>query len=158
MTNSVRLPDSLIKSADLAAKQNNSSVEDQLERWAILGREVTRQSPRLEQIDPVRIPSEISQILISNPEEKPEELFAMGQLHIEDLNDHEKKSASDLILSRIAFHKRKDGFLNELQEDPYYEGDPRYPGLVVQVLPDGSRQVGKFEGATFVITEEWKAD
>jgi hypothetical protein len=37
---------------------------------------------------------------------------------------------------------------------PVYAGDPAHPGMVVQVLPDGTRRLGRMQGRRFVAAEE----
>jgi hypothetical protein len=56
------------------------------------------------------------------------------------------------LLSRIALSTDRESTKSALRESgaPLYATDPEHPGMIVQVLPDGTRTSGRLEGRRFV--------
>jgi hypothetical protein len=55
------------------------------------------------------------------------------------------------LLTRIATTADREPTRTALRdsEAPLYVTDPEYPGMIVQVLPDGTRTPGRLEGRRF---------
>lgn len=55
----------------------------------------------------------------------------------------------------VAFSQTPEGMSHTIagihcQGGPLYTTDPKHPGLVVEVLPDGTKRLGRLENRTFI--------
>jgi hypothetical protein len=59
------------------------------------------------------------------------------------------------LLMRIATSTDREAIKAALRAagTPLYSADPEHPGMIVQVLPDGTRTLGHMEGRRFVPLE-----
>ena len=130
----VKLSDDLVQSARLEAAATDRSITAQIEHWAKLGRAV---ETALRHADVLALKRKNGDLVKSFPE--PAE-----------------REAVRILLERIATTTDRSAVVEKLQARgrPVYATDPRYPGIVVRIDPDGGRTPGRFMGRRFVPAAE----
>ncbi len=126
----LKVSESLYAIAKQEAQATERSITAQVEHWALIGRAVEallahQELLTLKQVGEVLTP-----------------LFP---------SDARRQEVHDL-LTRIAGSTDREPTKKALRESgsPLYAADPEHPGLIVQVLPDGTRTPGRLEGRRFV--------
>ena len=130
----VKLSDDLVLSARVEAEATDRSITAQIEHWAKLGRAV---EAALKHADVLALKSSNGDLAKAFP----------GQ---------SKQAAVQALLERIAAATDRSGVVEKLRarSQPVYGTDPRFPGMVVRIDPDGTRTPGRFENRRFVPAAE----
>jgi len=126
----LKVSDRLFAIAKQEAQATERSITAQVEHWALIGRAVEailahQELLTLKQVGEVLTP-----------------LFPSAA---------RRQEVHDLLM-RIAASPDREPTKQALRESgaPLYATDPEHPGLIVQVLPDGTRTPGRLEGRRFV--------
>lgn len=125
----VKLSDDLVTLARAEAEASNRSIAAQVEHWARVGRAAER---ILQHEDTLALKRGTS----------PQEAFPQeGKLEavVAALEGVASSADRATALARVRQGNR-----------PVYGSDPRFPGLVVRIDPDGTRVPGRFENRQFV--------
>ncbi len=128
MSTPLRVNDSLFQDADTEGSFMNRSAAKQVEFWAELGKRVAQS---VTPSDMLALMQGIANVRIEMPESlpvNPEQVFSAV----------DKARKTDQLGLQIT----RGGL--------YYEASTSRPGLLDQVMPDGSRQTGRFSNGTFV--------
>lgn len=130
----VKLSDDLVQSARLEAAATDRSITAQIEHWAKLGRAV---ETALQHADVLALKRNNGDLIKSFPQ--PSE-----------------REAVRALLERIAATADRSAVVEKLRARgrPVYAADPRYPGMVVRIDPDGGRTPGHFVDRRFVPAAE----
>ena len=130
----VKLSDDLVLSARLEAEATDRSIAAQVEHWAKLGRAV---EAALQHADTLALKGSDGDLANAFP----------------NLSQRETVHA---LLERIVATTDRSAVTGRLQArgKPVYGTDPRFPGLVVRIAPDGTRMPGHFENRRFVPTAD----
>lgn len=125
MPHAVKLSDTLIAEARLAADLNNRSVAGQVEHWARLGRALEHDlaSPALREVT------------LQSAADAPGSGSLAARLG----------EALDTALGA----ESRAAFAAELASRVRYGTDPAFPGYLVRDEPDGSRTPGRYVGRKF---------
>jgi hypothetical protein len=126
----LKVSDGLFAVAKQEAQATQRSITAQVEHWARIGRAVEVVLAHQELLTL----KEVGEILT------PLYPSAVRRQEVHDL------------LDRIATTADREPTRTALQASgkPLYATDPEYPGMIVQVLPDGTRTPGRLEGRRFV--------
>lgn len=118
----IKVSDSLFAVAKQEAQATQRSITAQVEHWARIGRAVE-----------AVLDHQVGEILTSL-------YLSTARRQVHDL------------LTRIAAGTDREATKTALRAEgaPIYATEPEYPGMVVQVLPDGTRTPGHLEGRRFV--------
>ena len=126
----LKVSDGLFAMAKQEAQATQRSITAQIEHWARIGRAI--------------------EAILAH-----QELLGLKQagdlltpLYLSTARRHEVHG----LLDRIANSTDREATTSALRVAgrPVYTTDPSYPGLIVQVLPDGTRIPGRLEGRRFV--------
>jgi hypothetical protein len=126
----LKVSDGLLAVAKQEAQAKKRSITAQVEHWARIGRAVEAVLAR-------------------------EELLALTQVGelLTPLypSAARRREVHDLLI-RIAGSADRESTKTALRAEgtPLYATDPEHPGMIVQVLPDGTRTPGHLEGRRFV--------
>ncbi len=126
----VKLSDDLVLSARLEADATDRSITAQIEHWAKLGRAA---EAALKHTDVLALKRSNGDLTKTFPGKS-------------------KQESIQVLLERIAATTDRSGVIEKLQArgKPVYSADPRFPGMVVRIDPDGTRTPGRFENRRFV--------
>jgi hypothetical protein len=126
----LKVSDSLFAVAKQEAKATQRSITAQVEHWARIGRAV--------------------EAILAHQELLT--LKQVGELLTPLYPTAARRSEVHDLLTRIATSSDREPTKTALRADgtPLYATDPEYPGMIVQVLPDGTRTPGRLEGRRFV--------
>jgi hypothetical protein len=126
----LKVSDSLFAIAKQEAQATERSITAQVEHWALIGRAVEAILAHQELLTLKQVGEVLTPLFPS----------ATRRQEVHDL------------LTRIAASTDREPTKKALRESgaPLYATDPEHPGLIVQVLPDGSRTPGRLEGRRFV--------
>ena len=126
----LKVSDSLFAIAKQEAQATERSITAQVEHWALIGRAVEailahQELLTLKQVGEVLMP------------------LYPSMTRRQEVHD---------LLTRIATSTDREPTKKALREcgAPLYATDPEHPGMIVQVLPDGTRTPGRLEGRRFV--------
>jgi len=126
----LKVSDTLFAIAKQEAQATERSITAQVEHWALIGRAVEailahQELLTLKQVGEVLTP-----------------LFPSVA---------RRQEVHDLLM-RVAASTDRESTKKALRESgaPLYATDPEHPGMIVQVLPDGTRTPGRLEGRRFV--------
>ncbi|MFY9823089.1 MAG: hypothetical protein WAM82_17030 [Thermoanaerobaculia bacterium] len=126
----LKVSDSLFAIAKQEAQATERSITAQVEHWALIGRAVEailahQELLTLKQVGEVLTP------------------LYPSMTRRQEVHD---------LLTRIATSTDREPTKKALREGgaPLYAADPEHPGMIVQVLPDGTRTPGRLEGRRFV--------
>lgn len=135
MPSAVKVSERLLALAKQEAQGTHRSITAQIEHWATIGRAV---EVILAYRDVLALKRTGTALPI--PAEVPPE-----QVH-------------DLLV-RLGVDTEREGLKARLCRSgaPLYETDPAHSGLLVEVLPDGTRTPGRLEGRRFVPVRERQA-
>lgn len=125
MPQPVKVADTLIEAARIAADENNRSMAAQIEHWALLGRAVEQALTLGDAIALKRSEGQISPAVRARLAEA-----------LSNALDPQRNA-----LTRTAIG---------LRDSIRYETDPSLPNMLIQRLPDGSRRIGKMVNREFV--------
>lgn len=125
----VKLSDDLVTLARAEAEASNRSIAAQVEHWARVGRAAERV---LQHVDVLALKRDVPLQEAFPQEGKLEAVVAA----LEGIGSSADRTAA---LERV-----------QRGERPVYGTDPRFPGLVVRIDPDGTRIPGRFENRRFV--------
>lgn len=130
----VKLSDNLVSAARAEAAAEDRSITAQIEHWAKLGRAV----------EAVLKHADI--LALKRSDGDPIRAFP----------DQAKRQAVHALLERIATSADRSDLLEKLRSrgKPVYGTDPRFPGMVVRIDPDGERTPGRFENRCFIPVAE----
>jgi len=130
----LKVSDSLFAAAKQEAQATERSITGQIEHWARIGRAIEAILAHQELLTLKRV-GEILAPLYPSTERRRE---------VHDL------------LTRIAMSPDRETTTAALRATgkPVYATDPAHPGLVIQVLPDGTRTPGRVEGRRFVPVQD----
>ena len=125
-----KVSDSLFAIAKQEAQATERSITAQVEHWALIGRAVEailahQELLTLKQVGEVLMP------------------LYPSVARRQEVHD---------LLTRIAASTDREPTKKALRESgaPLYATDSEHPGMIVQVLPDGTRTPGRLEGRRFV--------
>jgi hypothetical protein len=126
----LKVSDSLFAIAKQEAQATERSITAQVEHWALIGRAVEAILAHQELLTLKQVGEVLTPLFPS----------AARRQEVHDL------------LTRIAGSTDREPTKKALRESgaPLYATDPEHPGLIVQVLPDGTRTPGRLEGRRFV--------
>lgn len=126
----LKVSDNLFAVAKLEAQATERSITAQVEHWARIGRAVEAILAHRELLT-LKLVGELLTPLYPSPARRQE---------VHDL------------LARIAAGTDREPTKTALRasETPLYATDPEHPGMLIQVLPDGTRTPGRLEGRKFV--------
>jgi len=126
----LEVSDSLYAIAKQEAQATERSISAQVEHWALIGRAVEAILAHQELLTLKQLGEILTPLFPS----------VARQQEVHDL------------LTRIAGSTDREPTKKALRESeaPLYATDPEHPGLIVQVLPDGTRTLGRLEGRRFV--------
>jgi ParD-like antitoxin of type II ParDE toxin-antitoxin system len=126
----LKVSDSLFAIAKQEAQATERSITAQVEHWALIGRAVEAILAHQELLTLKQVGEVLTPLFPS----------AARRQEVHDL------------LTRIATSTDREPTKKALREGgaPLYATDPEHPGLIVQVLPDGTRTPGRLEGRRFV--------
>ena len=126
----LKVSDSLYAIAKQEAQATERSITAQVEHWALIGRAVEAILAHQELLTLKQVGEVLTPLFPS----------AARRQEVHDL------------LTRIAGSTDREPTKKALRESgaPLYATDPEHPGLIVQVLPDGTRTPGRLEGRRFV--------
>lgn len=129
----LKVSDSLFTVAKKEAQATQRSITAQVEHWARLGRAAEVILPHRELLA-LKEAGELLTPASSSPVQ-PQEVH-------------------DLLM-RVATSTDREATMATIRASgtPLYETDPEYPGLIVQVLPDGTRTPGHIENRRFIPLE-----
>ena len=132
MRSAIKLSERLLALAKQEARGTHRSITAQIEHWASIGRAV-------------EVMLAYGEVLALK--RAGEALPIPANVRREDVHN---------LLERLAVDTDRTGLKARLRASgaPLYETDPRYPGMIVEVLPDGTRRPGRFEGRQFVPAKE----
>jgi len=125
MPQPVKVADTLIDAARVAAEENSRSMAAQIEHWALLGRAVEQ---ALTVGDAAALKRSEGHL---DPGTRIRLAEALGNA---------------LDPQRAAIAKTSIGLRDPIR----YETDPSLPGLLIQRLPDGGRRIGKMVNREFI--------
>ena len=128
MSTPLRVKNSLFKEAEVEGSLLNRSAAKQVEFWAELGKRVAHS---VTPADMLALMQGIADVRVEVPESKPlnpEQVFA----------EVDKASSTEQLGQQIT-----RGAL-------YYEVSQSRPGLLDQIMPDGSRRTGRFSNGSFM--------
>ncbi len=128
MKNALRLNPELIREAEFAGRLNKRSTPKQIEYWAEIGKQVAQL------INPDDL------IAVSQGFAKLRLETALGQpLNTDDVfNAVEQMQKTGQLSQRVS------------NAPVRYESSSTVPGLLDRVLPDGSREAGRFQNGQFI--------
>ncbi len=126
----LKVSDSLFAVAKQEAQATQRSITAQVEHWARIGRAV--------------------EVILAH-----QELLAIkevGELLTPVFPSNVRRQEVHDLLMRVATSTDREVTKAALRAagTPLYETDPEYPGMIIQVLPDGTRMPGHMEGRRFV--------
>ena len=126
----LKVSDSLYAIAKQEAQATERSITAQVEHWALIGRAV--------------------EAILAHQELLP--LKQVGEVLTPLFPSAAQRQEVHDLLTRIAGSTDREPTKKALRESgaPLYATDPEHPGLIVQVLPDGTRTPGRLEGRRFV--------
>lgn len=126
----LKVSDSLFEAAEKEAQVSQRSTTDQVEHWARIGQAVEAILAHRE----VLALEDVGEVLAS--------LFPSA---------NRRQEVHDLLM-RIAMSTDREVTKAALRAAgaPLYATDPEHPGMIIQVLPDGTRIPGHIEGRQFV--------
>lgn len=126
----VKLSDDLVLSARLEAEATDRSIAAQVEHWAKLGRAV---EAALQHADTLALKGSGGDLTKAFP-------------------NPSQRETVHALLEGIATTTDRAAVTGWLQArgKPVYGTDPRFPGRVVRIAPDGTRTPGYFENRRFV--------
>jgi ParD-like antitoxin of type II bacterial toxin-antitoxin system len=126
----LEVSDGLFAIAKQEAQATERSITAQVEHWALIGRAVEAILAHQELLTLKQVGEILTPLFPS----------AARRQEVHDL------------LTRIAASTDREPTKKALRESgaPLYATDPEHPGLIVQVLPDGTRTPGRLEGRRFV--------
>ncbi len=128
MAQPVKVADTLIQAARGAAAETNRSMAAQIEHWALLGRAVEQ----------ALTTGDVLALKRSEGRLDPAQRQALAQVLAGALDPQRRDLAKVAIGARNAVR---------------YETDPSLPGMLIQLLPDGTRRVGRLVNREFVPAE-----
>ncbi len=122
MRSAVKISERLMALAKQEARGTHRSITAQIEHWASIGRAV-------------EVMLAYGEVLALK--RAGEALPIPANVRREDVHN---------LLRRLAVDTDRTGLKARLQAlgAPLYETDPRYPGMIVEVLPDGTKRPGRF--------------
>jgi hypothetical protein len=134
----LKVSDGLFAVAKQEAQAAQRSITAQVEHWAKIGRAV-------------------EMILAHN------ELLTLkraGELLTPVYPSAARRREVHKLLNRVAAGVDREEVKTRIRATgaPVYATDPAYPGMIVQVLPDGTRRPGRLEGRRFVPVEKKSAN
>jgi len=126
----LKVSDSLFAIAKQEAQATERSITAQVEHWALIGRAVEAILAHQELLTLKQVGEVLTPLYPS----------VARRQEVHDL------------LTRIAASTDREPTKKALRESgaPLYATDPEHPGMIVQVLPDGTRMLGRLEGRRFV--------
>jgi len=126
----LEVSDSLYAIAKQEAQATERSISAQVEHWALIGRAV--------------------EAILAHQELLT--LKQLGEILTPLFPSVARRQEVHDLLTRIAGSTDREPTKKALRESgaPLYATDPEHPGLIVQVLPDGTRTLGRLEGRRFV--------
>jgi hypothetical protein len=126
----LKVSDSLFAIAKQEAQATERSITAQVEHWALIGRAVEAILAHQELLTLKQVGEVLTPLFPSTARRQ-------------EVHD---------LLTRIAASTDREPTKKALRESgaPLYATDPEHPGLIVQVLPDGTRTPGRLEGRRFV--------
>jgi len=126
----LKVSDSLFAVAKQEAQATQRSITAQVEHWARIGRAV--------------------EAILAHQELLT--LKQVGELLTPLYPSETRRKEVHDLLTQVALSADREVTKSELRAGgaPVYASDPEYPGMIVQVLPDGSRTPGYLEGRRFV--------
>jgi ParD-like antitoxin of type II ParDE toxin-antitoxin system len=126
----LKVSDSLFAIAKQEAQATERSITAQVEHWALIGRAVEAILAHQELLTLKQVGEVLTPLYPS----------VARRQEVHDL------------LTRIAASTDREPTKKALRESgaPLYATDPEHPGMIMQVLPDGTRTPGRLEGRRFV--------
>ena len=124
MSQPVKVADTLLEAARTSAAETNRSMAAQIEHWALLGRAVEH----------VLTTSDVLALKRSAGDLEGTQRQAL----VDALSNALDPDRRDLARAAIGMRDRVR-----------YETDPALPGLVIQILPDGTRRAGRLVNREF---------
>lgn len=126
----LKVSDTLFAIAKQEAQATERSITAQVEHWALIGRAVEAILAHQELLTLKQVGEVLTPLYPS----------VARRQEVHDL------------LTRIAASTDREPTKKALRESgaPLYATDPEHPGMIVQVLPDGTRTPGRLEGRRFV--------
>lgn len=126
----LKVSDGLFAAAKAEAASENRSITQQVEHWARIGRAV--------------------EAALSHPELN--ELKRTGQVAAPAFPTAVRRREVHDLLVRATQAADRDAIRSAIRKSgrSLYASDPSHPGAIVQVLPDGTRRVGRMSGRRFV--------
>jgi len=125
----LKVSDDLFRVAKEEATAENRSITAQVEHWARIGRAV----------EAVLAHDELLGLKKAGPALAPVYPTAERRREVHDM------------LAKIASMSERPNVTRSIRSGgPIYGADPKFPGLIVQILPDGTRTPGRMVGRTFV--------
>lgn len=126
----LKVSDTLFAIAKQEAQATERSITAQVEHWALIGRAVEAILAHQELLTLKQVGEVLTPLYPS----------VARRQEVHDL------------LTRIAASTDREPTKKALRESgkPLYATDPGHPGMIVQVLPDGTRTPGRLEGRRFV--------
>lgn len=126
----LKVSDGLFAVAKQEASAMDRSITSQVEHWARIGRAV--------------------EALLSHRELLT--LKQVGELLTPLYPSAARRQEVHDLLTQIAASCDREVITTALRATgaPVYATDPEHPGMIIQVLPDGSRTPGRLEGRSFV--------
>ncbi len=128
MSTPLRVNDSLFKEAEAEGSLLNRSAAKQVEFWAELGKRIAHSVTPADMLALMQGIADVHVKVIESQPVMPEGVFATV----------DKKRNSRQLGQQIT------------RGSLYYEASKTRPGLLDQVLPDGSRHAGRFSDGSFI--------
>lgn len=128
----LKVSDSLFAVAKQEAQATQRSITAQVEHWARIGRAV--------------------EAILAHQELLT--LKQLGELLTPLYPSAARRQEVYELLTRIATSADREATKTALRASgtPLYATDPEHPGMIIQVLPDGTRTPGRLEGRRFIPT------
>lgn len=125
----IRLDAELMEEATRNGRLFHRSASETIEYWASLGRRIYKH------IDP--------EVLLE---------IQAGALEIDVKPTKVNRVTSDSVFGQIE-ERRASGTLNQFvsRSEPIFQASASYLGLLEQIMPDGSRAIGRFQGGEFQV-------
>ncbi len=133
----VKLSDNLVSAARVEAKTTDRSITAQIEHWATLGRAVEAALMHNDLLE------------LKQHEGNLKQAFT----------DASKREQILALLDSIAQSADRSNLKERIRSSgkPIYSIDPQFPGMLVQIDPDGTRTPGRLKNRRFIPAAKRKA-
>ncbi|MFV2055226.1 MAG: hypothetical protein ACC707_02120 [Thiohalomonadales bacterium] len=127
MSTPLRVNDGLYKEAEAEGALLNRSTAKQVEFWAELGKRIAHSITHVDMLALMQGIAKVRVEVSPSPPINPQDVFAVV----------DKASLNETLGKQIT------------RDTLYYEASKSHPGLLDQVMPDGTRRAGHFSNGSF---------